>query len=324
MNEILLSIIVPVYNVEPYLKDCLDSFFAQDISSCEYEVVCIDDGSSDRSGEILDSYAECHDNMKVIHQGNSGVSAARNKGLDNSSGKYVWFVDSDDMIAADCLHAIKTVLSETDCDQLIILPIEFKDGEPVNCRTGFSVERLSDRVQNYLITRILKKNVIDKSGVRFNPEICCQEDNVFYTILYPFISGKAVLDDRICYYYRVRSNSLSRGGVPSERVLSSLISGAVEMKKYHELRGDVYNGYIYNLYRFVTIITGNVTYMPRNKRKAYIAELEQKGLFPLKYSELYTLPVDSNNCSFSTRIRRRIRSISYTRVGFVLSCIINK
>ena len=284
----------------------------------------MDDGSSDRGGEILDSYAAVHENMKVLHQTNSGVSAARNKGLDYSTGKYVWFVDSDDMIAADCLSAIKTVLTETDCDQLIILPIEFKDGEPVNCRSGFSVERVSDRVKSYLITRILKKSVIDKSGVRFNPDICCQEDNVFYTELYPFISEKAVLDDRISYYYRVRANSLSRGGVPSERILSSLISGAIEMKKQNELHGDSYNGHIFNLYRFVTMITGDVTDMPADKRKEYIAELKNNGLFPLKYSKVYTVKNYNNNVSLGSKMRRRIRNLSYTRTGFVLACIINR
>ncbi|MBQ6020684.1 MAG: glycosyltransferase [Clostridia bacterium] len=322
MNEVLLSIIVPVYNVEPYLSQCLDSLFTQDISSREYEVICVDDGSLDRCGEILDSYALSHDNMKVFHQKNAGVSAARNKGMDHAAGKYVWFVDSDDMIAGRCLRAIKTVLNATDCDQLIVLPVEFRDGEPVNCLTEFSTEDVSGRVKDFLITRILKRSVIDANGLRFDPHIYYQEDNVFYTVLYPFISTGETLGDRISYYYRVRPNSLSRGGLPSERMLLSLIAGAVEMKRQDERNGERYNGYAYNLYRFVTMITCAAAFMPGEERKKYIGILKENGLFPLKYSKSYTVRNEKKDSGFKTSVKRRIRNLSYTRTGFMLSRMI--
>jgi len=90
------SIIVPVYNVALYLRECLDSILAQD-SPSEYEVILVDDGSTDNSGAICDEYAEKYPQFRVIHQKNQGVSAARNAGLDIACGEYALFVDGDDL-----------------------------------------------------------------------------------------------------------------------------------------------------------------------------------------------------------------------------------
>lgn len=101
------SIIVPVYNVAPYLRECLDSVLAQTFA--DWECICVDDGSTDGSGGILDEYAAKDSRFRVFHQTNAGVSAARNKGLDEISASigeeigYVWFVDSDDSINPDSL-----------------------------------------------------------------------------------------------------------------------------------------------------------------------------------------------------------------------------
>ena len=89
-----LSIIVPVYKVEPYLPKCIDSILAQTFS--DFELILIDDGSPDRCGEICDEYAARDDRVVVIHRENRGVSAARNAGLDAARGEYIGFVDSDD------------------------------------------------------------------------------------------------------------------------------------------------------------------------------------------------------------------------------------
>ena len=105
-NTILLSIVIPVYNVKQFLRDCLDSMFAQNVPKSSYEIICVDDGSTDGSGAILDSYAQAADNMTVIHQENGGVSKARNAGLDHAVGQYIWFVDADDFIAADILRSV--------------------------------------------------------------------------------------------------------------------------------------------------------------------------------------------------------------------------
>lgn len=92
-----LSIIIPVYNVEDYLKDCLDSVLAQNIQ--DFEIICVEDNSTDHSADILNDYAQNHSNIKVIyHDNNKGLSAARNTGIRYAQGEYIQFIDSDDMI----------------------------------------------------------------------------------------------------------------------------------------------------------------------------------------------------------------------------------
>ena len=102
----LISIIVPVYNVEPYLKRCLDSIINQTYTNIE--IILIDDGSTDNSGSICDDYSKQDKRIKVIHKKNSGPSAARNSGLKMSSGEYIGFVDSDDYIETNYLERMMT------------------------------------------------------------------------------------------------------------------------------------------------------------------------------------------------------------------------
>lgn len=94
MKNPLVSIIIPVYNVEPYLKECLDSIVNQTYSLLE--IILVDDGSTDQSGVICDEYAEKDDRIRVIHQHNQGLSMARNAGMEIMTGEWVMFVDSDD------------------------------------------------------------------------------------------------------------------------------------------------------------------------------------------------------------------------------------
>lgn len=100
-----VSIIVPVYQVEKYIRQCIDSILAQTFT--DFELILVDDGSKDNSGKICDEYAEKDKRIRVIHKENGGLSDARNKGLDNASGNYFMFVDGDDYIApnmTECLH----------------------------------------------------------------------------------------------------------------------------------------------------------------------------------------------------------------------------
>ena len=91
-----ISIIVPVYNVEPYLPKCIDSLISQTME--EIEIILVDDGSTDRSGKICDAYAEADDRIRVIHTQNHGLSCARNEGIDASTATYIMFVDGDDWV----------------------------------------------------------------------------------------------------------------------------------------------------------------------------------------------------------------------------------
>jgi glycosyltransferase involved in cell wall biosynthesis len=101
----LISVIVPVYNVEPYLCRCLDSLLAQTVIA-EMEIILVDDGSTDGSGDICDSYASHYANINVVHQRNMGLSGARNSGIDIACGEYIGYVDSDDYVLPDMYETL--------------------------------------------------------------------------------------------------------------------------------------------------------------------------------------------------------------------------
>ena len=111
---IKISIIVPVYRAEKYLNRCVDSILSQTYTALE--VILVDDGSPDQSGAMCDGYAKKDSRVKVIHQKNRGVAAARNRGLDMAAGDYITFVDSDDYIDPDMYLSMIRIIREYDCD----------------------------------------------------------------------------------------------------------------------------------------------------------------------------------------------------------------
>ena len=113
-----LSIVIPLYNKEKYIDRCLLSLLNQDLLPTEYEIIVIDDGSTDSGGDIVNAYAEKHANILLINQQNKGVSAARNKGLEIAQGEYIYFLDADDYLAANVLKDITKLSQEYNLDVL--------------------------------------------------------------------------------------------------------------------------------------------------------------------------------------------------------------
>lgn len=113
-----ISIIVPIYGVEQYLRKCVDSLLNQDIPSSEYEIILVDDGSPDKCPQICDEYAAAHPNICVVHRPNGGLSAARNSGLEVAKGAYICFLDSDDYWVPDQLGALMKQIEQEQLDVL--------------------------------------------------------------------------------------------------------------------------------------------------------------------------------------------------------------
>lgn len=113
-EKYILSIIVSVYNAEKYLETCLESLLNQDIDKSMYEIICVNDGSTDGSFAILKEYEKQYDNVVLIDKENEGVSIARNIGLEKARGDYVWFIDADDWVARQCFGIIKQEIEKYD------------------------------------------------------------------------------------------------------------------------------------------------------------------------------------------------------------------
>ena len=140
-----ISIIVPVYNIKEYLPRCVDSILKQRLDN--FELILVDDGSIDQSGEICDKYAEEDDRVKVIHQPNSGVSTARNNGIAEATGRYIGFVDGDDWIAEDMYSSLFETAEKNEADIVIC-----------DCCTVLSKKSEPDTLPSVPKNTILKKN----------------------------------------------------------------------------------------------------------------------------------------------------------------------
>ena len=131
-KQIKLSIIVTIYNREKYLEKCINSILNQTFNS--FELILVNDGSTDRSADICDKYANLDSRVRVIHKKNGGVSSARNVGIDNSNGEYIGFVDSDDYIKDDMYEIMYTKAKEFLADIVICRCIDVKEDEIKNVK----------------------------------------------------------------------------------------------------------------------------------------------------------------------------------------------
>lgn len=134
----LFSIIIPVYNVETYLKECVESVLSQQFSS--YEILLVDDGSTDFSGQICDAYAAKYPQIQVFHQKNGGLSEARNTGIRNSKGEYLVFIDSDDKIYPDSLrHLQNVIVKQNRPDFIISRRCTWRNNDLIPCNYHFDM-----------------------------------------------------------------------------------------------------------------------------------------------------------------------------------------
>ena len=195
-----ISIIVPVYNVERYLPECLDSLLGQTYR--ELEIILVDDGSRDASGRICDAYGERDSRIRVIHQQNQGLSPTRNHGLDIATGDYIAFVDSDDYVAEDMME--KMLSAVKGAGNIFQKPTSIGN-EVVKPRA--LLNRLSEeRGWTYVVVwnRLYRKKVWE--ALRF-PEDRIHEDEWVALSVYLACEKIALISDAY-YYYRVNRNSI--------------------------------------------------------------------------------------------------------------------
>lgn len=220
------SIILPIYNVERYLPECLDSVLAQDTTS-SYEVILVDDGSPDHSGRICDEYAARHSQVRVLHKKNGGVSAARNDGLANARGDYVLFVDPDDICQPNMLSVLDSqregapdmvVFAAESFDEhgnlRAIAPAVFPQGE----RGTAYLERVSQLGKlppvgmcNY----IYRRDFLLRNGLSFRTDLIVAEDFDFnFSCL--SLAEKVDGTEKTLYRYRIHGASVSQNPDPKK------------------------------------------------------------------------------------------------------------
>lgn len=212
----LISIIVPVYNVKNYLEKCLQSICGQTYKNLE--IILIDDGSSDGSGELCDLFAQRDGRIKVIHQTNAGQSAARNRGLAVAQGEFLGFVDSDDWIEPDMYEFLYCLLKENEADISICSHCRDKDGGSVvkyasgkqfvfTRDEGIRALAIDKHIRNYVWDKLYKRCLF--SDIAFPLNRIFEDIAISYQVFYK--AENIVMRDLPKYHYVIREGSAMQG-----------------------------------------------------------------------------------------------------------------
>lgn len=239
VKEELVSVIVPVYNVEKYLSQCLDSIIHQTYKNLE--IILVNDGSTDGSGKICDDYAAKDGRIKVIHQENGGLSDARNKGLDLMTGQFVTFVDSDDYLENNCIHTLYTYACTCKTDISIGKFIEFEENTSQflfhnHLNNGNKIEFLTgdqclERHHKYFLSifvtawaKLYRTSLFNDSNpckkIRYPLGVLHEDQYTTHKLF--FKSNKIVFVNDYLYVYRVRKNSITNTPLSDKRIMDNI------------------------------------------------------------------------------------------------------
>ncbi len=293
----LLSLVVPVYNVAPYLARCLDSLVAQ--TRPVDEIVVVDDGSTDRSPEILASYADRLPQMRVIRQENGGLSAARNTGMRHATGRYLAFLDSDDFVAPEIYEVLLGAAQQDDLDMVLCngfyhfegrepdRPIYQKGGTtPVLSGAGWMGQQLhNDRVMHMVWMHLYRRSFLVDNAFAFVPRLI--HEDVIWTTRALLRAPRVRYLHQPLYYYRIpiRTFTPERNRQRLADIVSSSIMNArslIEMADeettntvlQRQLREQAVDG-AFSIFHKIEKIPD-----PDWQRERF-AEVDASGLFPL-------------------------------------------
>jgi glycosyltransferase involved in cell wall biosynthesis len=218
----IISIIVPVYNVEKYLPRCIDSILGQTFT--DFECILIDDGSLDNCPAICDEYAAKDERIVVIHQKNFGASTARNVGLDRAKGKWITFVDSDDWCDSGMFEYLHAKILENNCEiavcgmRIVDERNNVKDRTDylfaesiVSSREGMKLLFLPNGFGGFAWSKLIQAKILSKNNLRFNSQIRRREDLLFYFELLHNIHNIFVTPG-IFYNYYMHADSVTHKG----------------------------------------------------------------------------------------------------------------
>ena len=209
MNE-KISVIVPVYNVEKYIGECIKSIINQDYENIE--IILVDDGSNDKSGEICDEYALKDKRVKVIHKENGGVSSARNRGIESSTGEYIAFVDGDDYVTKDYVSYLFSLIKSKNSDVSLSMAYftDYQNKQTENDKMRvISGKDAAIQIMSYNILIGVNNKMFSRkvfvNKVQFDEELCMGEGFNFNTDVFQ-LSNTVSIGNRKIYYYRKNNN----------------------------------------------------------------------------------------------------------------------
>lgn len=298
-----LSIIIPAYNVELYIEECIESVLQQDLDN--YEIIIVNDGSTDRTAEILGKYKNI-ENIKIINQENQGAGAARNKGIIYSSGEYIMFLDGDDFFVK---NNIKLILEKIKNEKLDILTFNYfilKEGK-IEKNVRNIIENKINSGQNFLKesfkikesvpmpwVNIYNKKFLTKNNLSFNENMKSEEDSELYIRMLLKIKKISFLDIPIVMY-RDTPNSLSKNKKRKDKNYMIILKTCLlEVKdiKDEELKVLIYNYMSYFIKNiFVEELKFNDIKLLKENKKKFLSILKKSNDKKYKYFLSFVLKI---------------------------------
>ena len=296
-RDIKLTIIIPVYNLEDYIMRCLDSIVNQ--IEEKVEVIIINDGSTDKTAEICNKYAKKYKYIKYFYQKNAGVSSARNSGIEQACGEYIWFVDGDDWILEKSIKRILKEIEENNDIEIFLGDFIKNYNKKTNKKCNVKKEKLKRHnncikyPQNYinlfkynlcnlsLWCNIIKKDIFSLNNIKFDVSVKHTEDLDCMLELLLSVSKVKLLINPIYVYRQGRENSATTN-YTAKRV-NDIMNFVIKWydKINNNVKNDELKEYLLDFVRYQYFIAlGTLTIIPEEKQKKFINELSKyKFLF---------------------------------------------
>lgn len=294
-----VSVVVPIYNVELYLEECMDSIVNQTLT--DIEIICINDGSTDNSLEILEKYAEKDSRIQVITQENGGHAVATNRGMDLATGKYLFLMDSDDTLDLEALEKTYNAAEEKDVDFVLFKAINYDDSKDKYYESEFySMNMLANRVGDNIFnfddvgelalhmavtpwTKLYNRKFIMDLGLRF-PEGLIFEDNIFFWEVL-LSAEKIYFLKEFLFKRRWYDSSSTKAG--DKRFIDSIVvySMIIDVVKHHNHLDDTFKRRLYNRKLFLAIL--RFKQVKEEFKDIYFQELQKNIYHFLQEDNMY-------------------------------------
>jgi glycosyltransferase involved in cell wall biosynthesis len=210
MSTIELSFIIPAYNCEKYIENCINSLLNQDIPTDRYELIIVNDGSTDNTASILKRISNDRKNILLINQNNKGRHEARNIGASVAKGRYIWFIDNDDEISANCLTSVLQIANNNSLDVLVVAP-------PAKFMPVYTKTEISETITGKEFIRngvsywapwqfLIKRDFYINNNFKFKLRYFLEDIELLYRVFYR-AESLAFLKDKSCYNYLTRPES---------------------------------------------------------------------------------------------------------------------
>ena len=311
MKELLLSIIIPAYNAEKYIKPCIESLYKQNLQENEFEIILINDGSTDNTLSIVKTFSKLHSNINIINQENQGLSITRNNGIAKARGKYILFVDSDDVLVNNSIKMMLNIAIDNSLDILMakVATIDDKEvqkGNIPNCsffksssvittgKDGFLKYYNPD--ESYVFKNLFKRSFLEQKELLFLENVYFED--VAFTIHSYLKAERFIAIDYVHYIYRRNETSImSTMNIKKLKDMNTIIKYLIQLKKESLLSVDEKSKMTETIFACFSVVMWYLSHYTSlyPQRKEVVADLKKK----------------CPNLSFNDNMKQRITTFFY-------------